>query len=96
MNSMYICIVLFIYNTGETLTGLTCLEWWCDIRWDHVWKKFFYPFAVWFVRDKVPVCPCISDVVVMHEVVKGDIFEFIGRRRTNIWVVLYKLHQDWF
>ena len=33
---MLICIVKFIYDTGETLTGLTGLKWSCDVGWVHV------------------------------------------------------------
>ena len=25
-------IVKFIYNTGEMLTGVICIEWLCDVR----------------------------------------------------------------
>ena len=40
----------------------------------------FYPFVatVICVRAKVSVRPLILDDVVMHVVVKGEIFEFIG------------------
>ena len=34
--SMFICIVKFIDDIGETLTGLTGLKWSCDVRQDHV------------------------------------------------------------
>ena len=44
---------------------------------------FFYPFVVVFMRAKVSICPHISDVVVTNEVVKGDVFEFRGRRHTK-------------
>ena len=46
------------------------------IMFDHL---RFTPFAVTIghVRAKVYVCTCISDDVVIHEVVKGDVFEII-------------------
>ena len=56
------------------------------------------PFAVKVrcMRAKASVRPHILDDVVMHVVVKGGAFEFIGTRRTKNWVVLSELHQDWF
>ena len=45
---------------------------------------------------KASVRPCISYVAVMHVVVKGEIFYFIGRIHTKNWMVLCELHQDWF
>ena len=58
----------------------------------------FYPFAVTvgFVRAKTSVRPRISDDVIMHEVVEGGVFEFLGHGRTKNWVVLCGFHQDWF
>ena len=56
----------------------------------------FSPFVVRFVRSKVPVLPRISDVVVMHEVVKGGICDFIIHICTKNWMVLCELHQSWF
>ena len=49
-----------------------------------------------FVRSKVSVRPHILDLSVMNVVFKGDLFEFIGRRRTKNWMVLSELHQYWF
>ena len=34
---MLICIVKFIYNKGEIFTGITCIEWSCDVRRAYVW-----------------------------------------------------------
>ena len=39
---------------------------------------FFSPLLDGIVRAKGYVCPFIFDVVVMYEVVKGGVFEFIG------------------
>ena len=47
---------------------------------------------VGYVSAKVYVHPHIYDVVVMYVVVKGGVFEFIGRRHTKNWMVLC----DWF
>ena len=55
------------------------------LMFDHL---LFSPFVVWFVRANVYVRPRISDVVVIQEVLKGDIFEFIGRIHTKKWIVL--------
>ena len=46
---------------------------------------FFSPFlvTVGFVSEKASVFPRIFYDLVMIEVVKGDIFEFIGSRRTQ-------------
>ena len=38
----------------------------------------------------------IFDDVVLHEVVKEDVFEFIGLGHTKKWMVLCELHQDLF
>ena len=57
---------------------------------------FFNPFTVRFFRFNASVFTRISDVFVMHEVVKGHVFEFIGRGQTKNWMVLCELHQDWF
>ena len=50
-------------------------------------NEFFYPFTatVGFLRAKVSVRPHILDVVVMHVLVKGDVFLFIDRRLTKNW-----------
>ena len=47
------------------------------------------------VRAKAYVFPHIFDVLIIRVVVKGIIFEFIGRRRTNNWMVLCESHQEW-
>ena len=59
-------------------------------------KFFFSPFVirVAFVMAKASVHPNMIDNVIMHEVVKGDVFEYIGRRRTNKWMVLCDSYQD--
>ena len=48
------------------------------------------------MRAKASVRPHIFDDVVIHEVVKGDVFEFIGLGRRNNWMVLCESHQEWF
>ena len=53
----------------------------------------FFPFLDGILRDKVSICPCMFDVVVMRALVKWDVFEFIGRRRTKNWMVLCELYQ---
>ena len=65
------------------------------IMFDHL---RFNPFAVTIghVRAKVSFCTCILDDVVIHEVFKGDVFEFIGLGRTKSWIVLCELRQYWF
>ena len=62
---------------------------------DHL---LFYPFlvTVGFVRAKASVRPHIIDGALMHKVVKGGVFEFIGLGRTNNCIVFCELHQDWF
>ena len=49
------------------------------------------PFGI--LSAKASVRPRIFDDVVIHEVVKGDVFEFIGRGRTKNWMVLCESHQ---
>ena len=55
---------------------------------------FFYPFVVTveFVRANAYVRPHILDDVVMHVVVKGYVFEFIGLGSMNNWIVLCESH----
>ena len=48
------------------------------------------------VRAEASVIPLILDDVVMHVVVKGGVFEFIGLGRKKNWIVLCELRQDWF
>ena len=58
----------------------------------------FYPFVVTvkFVRAKDSVLPCIFDDVVIHEVVKGDVFEFVGLGHKRNWILLCDSQYDWF
>ena len=58
----------------------------------------FSPFAITVgsVRAKASVRPCISDDVVIHEVVKGDIFEFKVIGRMKNYILFFESHQDWF
>ena len=78
------------------LTGITCLDWSCDVRWDHVLSFFISPFVDGIVRAKASVCSHIFYVIIIREVVKEDVFEFIGRRHTKKWMGLCDSHQDWF
>ena len=57
-----------------------------------------FPFAVMviFVSSKAYVRPRMSDDVVMHVVVKGGVFEFIGCGQMNNGIVVCELRQDWF
>ena len=54
---------------------------------------FFSPFLEVIVRVKAYVLPQIFDVVLMHVVVKGGVFQFIGCRHMNNWMALCELHQ---
>ena len=45
---------------------------------------------------KVSVCPHIVDDVIMHEVVKGGLYELIGIGHTKNLVLLCELHQYLF
>ena len=42
------------------------------------------------------VRPDIFDDVVMHEVVKGDVFEFVGIGHTKNLIALCESLQEWF
>ena len=55
-----------------------------------------YPFLDEIVRAFSSVRPHILDVVIISVVVKQEIFEVVGRGRTNNWMVLCDLHQDLF
>ena len=57
------------------------------ILFDHL---IFSPFAVMVgcVRDNVYVLPCVFDDAVMHEAVKGIIFDFIGLGHTKNCILL--------
>ena len=57
---------------------------------------FLYQFVDGIVRAFASVLPHIFDVVIISAVFKGNIFEFIGRRLTKNWMVLYDSYQDWF
>ena len=61
-------------------------------------NSFFSPFTdtVGFMRAKAYVRLHISGVFVMHVLIKGDVFEFIGRKNTNNWMVFCESHQDRF
>ena len=48
------------------------------------------------VGSKASVRLLILDDVVMHEVVKGGVFEFIGFVRMKNWIVLCEFRHDWF
>ena len=65
------------------------------IMFDHL---IFNPFAVTVrcVWVKESVHSHISNDVVMYEVVKGDVFEFIELGHTKNWILLCKSRQDWF
>ena len=53
----------------------------------------FSPFVYGILRAKPSIRPHIFYVVVMGVVVKGGVFEFIGNRLTNNWMVLFESHQ---
>ena len=57
-------------------------------------NSFSSPFVltVGFLRAKASVLPFIFDDVVMHEAFKGNIFEFIGHRRTSKWTFSCEYH----
>ena len=59
---------------------------------------FFSPFSVTvgFVRAKEFVRPHISDDVLTNEVVKGDVFEFVGLGHKRNWILLCDSQYDWF
>ena len=48
------------------------------------------------VRPKASFCPHILNDVIIHVVVKGDIFEFIGLGGTDNGILLCELHQNLF
>ena len=58
----------------------------------------YFPLVVMVrcVRDKTSVCPHISDDVVLHVVVKVDVFEFIGLEQTNTGIMLCESIHQWF
>ena len=65
------------------------------IMFEHV---IFYPLAATFgcVRAKPSVRRRILDDILMHAVVKGDVFYFIGLGRTKNGIVLCESRQYWF
>ena len=48
------------------------------------------------VRDKASVCPHVYDDIVMHVIVRGDVFEFICCGRTKNGIMFCESFQDWF
>ena len=52
-----------------------------------------FTFTVACVRSKESFRPRISNYIVMHVVVKGDVFEFIGRVITKNGILLCELRQ---
>ena len=55
-----------------------------------------FSFTAGFMRANASVRPCISDDIVIHVVVKVGVFGFIGRRRTNKWMLLCESQQETF
>ena len=55
-----------------------------NLDWLMFDKFCFYPFVDGILRAKASVYPRIPDTVVMRVVIKGYVFEFIGRIRTKI------------
>ena len=53
----------------------------------------FLPFVDGTVKAKPSVRLHIVDTVVLHVVVKGGEFDFIGRRRKKNWMMLCESHQ---
>ena len=46
MNFLYNYADLYTeIHIGETITGLTGLEWLCDVRWDHVLSFVIFPIC---------------------------------------------------
>ena len=90
------CIVKFIYNAGYMFTGMIIIKRSCDIRRAHSWYFFPYHFVDGIVRAFESFRPHKFDVVVMSLVVKGEVFQFIGRGLTKNYMVFCELHQDQF
>ena len=57
---------------------------------------FIFAVAFGLVRDKAYVPLHTSIFFIIHVVVKGGIFDFIGCIRTKNWMVLCELQQGWF
>ena len=68
---------LLVLNGRVTLDGL---------MFDHLLFSLFVVMVI-CVRSKASVRPHIFHDIVMHEVVKEDIFEFIVLGRRKNWVV---------
>ena len=58
----------------------------------------YAPFGITFgsVRSKESVLPCMSDYVIVHVIVKWDVFEFVGCVGTKNTVFIRESHQYWF
>ena len=65
------------------------------IMFDHV-RSLPFAVTVGCVRYKASVCPHILDGVVMHVVVKGGVFTFIGHGRTKNGIFLCESRQECF
>ena len=78
------------------LTGMNFIEWSCDVRWDHVWEIFLYPFVDGIVGAFASVWPRIFDVVIISVIVKGGLVDVIGHGRQKNRIALCELHQYLF
>ena len=76
----------------------TGIKWSCGVRRAHVLSFYISLFAVMVgcVRANAYVRQHISDDVVMHEVFKGEVLDFIGIGRTKNCILLCESRQDWF
>ena len=45
---------------------------------------------------KSAVRPHIFDDAVIHKLVKGDVFKFVGLGRMKNWIVFCESREDWF
>ena len=66
-----------------------------SLMFDKFLSSLFVVVVV-FVSAKASICSHIFDGVVMHEIVKGGVFEFIGLGRTKKRTVSCEFRQDWF
>ena len=57
---------------------------------------FISPFVYGFMMAFAYVRPWLFDVVIMSVVVKGGVFEFIGRGGMENWMLMCESHQYWF
>ena len=62
---------------------------------DHV-RSFQLTVTTICVRAKVSIQPRILNDIVIHVVLKGDVFYFIERGRMKNGIVLCESRQDWF